>query len=92
MQGITGKVAKGPKVFTEIDGESVSARRVRYWQWQLIQAKLQGKKATRGKTLQDGRQGGVQELRKTVKQLIAELNDVKNALAKLGITIPQAGE
>jgi len=81
------KQAKMAKDFVEIPGESLSGRRVRYWKWKHIQAKLEGKWATRGRPLKDLRRGGVQELGVTVRLLIKELNDVKNALAKLGITL-----
>jgi|688.fasta_scaffold21430_3 hypothetical protein len=81
--------AKAAPVFLEIPDESVSARRIRYWKWKHIQAKLEGKKTTRGRPLKDLRRGGVQDLGVTVRMLIKELNDVKNALAKMGITVPQ---
>lgn len=92
MNTDVSKQAKMAKIFIEIPSESISDRRVRYWKWKHIQAKLEGKRATRGRPLKDLRRGGVQELGVTVRLLIKELNDVKNALAKMGITIPLAGE
>lgn len=92
MNTDVSKQAKMAKDFVEIPGESISDRRVRYWKWKQIQAKLEGKCATRGRPLKDLRRGGVQELGVTVRLLIKELNDVKNALAKMGITLPNSGE
>jgi hypothetical protein len=86
------KQAKMAKDFVEIPGESVSDRRVRYWEWKHIQAKLEGKCATRGKPMKDLRRGGVHQLGATVRMLIKELNEVKNALAKMGITLPDSGK
>ena len=80
------KQAKKAKDFVEITGESLSDRRVRYWKWKRRQT-LTGY----GRDLSDRRKITVQELTKTISALAADLNDVKSALAKLGINL-LAGE
>lgn len=86
MNKDAGELAKMAKSFLEIPGESLSNRRVRYWKWKRRQT-LTGY----GRDLSDRRKVTVQDLAKTMGALAADLNDVKSALAKLGITL-QSGE
>lgn len=69
MQGITGKAAQTAQVFQEIPGESVSARRVRYWKWKKVQAKLQGKNVEYCRGLTNTR-------KTTISHLTAQLRDL----------------
>jgi hypothetical protein len=78
--------AKAAPVFLEIPDESVSARRIRYWKWKHIQAKLEGKKASRGRPLQDLRRGGLQLLMKKVRDLSLQVEAMQRELAQHGYT------
>lgn len=82
MNKNAGKLAKMAKSFSEISGESLSDRRVRYWKWKRRQ-NLTGY----SRDLDDKRRVTVQDLAKTMSTIVADLDDVKNALAKLGITL-----
>jgi uncharacterized protein YfaQ (DUF2300 family) len=87
MNKDAGELAKMAKSFLEIPGESLSDRRVRYWKWKRRQT-LTGY----SRDLDDRRRVTVQDLAKTMSTIVADLNDVKSALAKLGITVPLSGE
>ena len=87
MQKISGKSAS---VFQEIPGESVSSRRVRYWKWQRVQAKLAGKKAKSGRSLEDARRGGLQILTKKFKELTLQVEAMQKELARHGFTFTVA--
>ena len=82
MNKNAGELAKMAKSFSEIPGESLSDRRVRYWKWKRRQT-LTGY----SRDLDDKRRVTVQNLAKTMSTIVADLDDVKNALAKLGITL-----
>jgi hypothetical protein len=83
--------AKTAQVFQEIPGESVSDRRVRYWKWKQVQAKLEGKKTTRGKTLKDARRVTIQLLTEKFHELTSQVEAMQSELAKAGIIIPKQG-
>lgn len=88
MQGITGKAAQTAQVFQEIPGESVSDRRLRYWEWSRVQAKIHGKKARYGKNLKDAKRVTIQLLTKELKSLTRQVEAMRSELAKHGYTIP----
>ncbi len=88
MQKILGKSAP---VFQEIPGESVSGRRVRYWKWQRVQAKLAGKKTKSGRSLEDARRGGLQILTKKFKELTLQVEAMQKELARHGYTFKVGG-
>ena len=85
MKNTTSR-AKTAAVFQEIPGESVSGRRVRYWKWQRIQAKLAGKRANFGRDLEDARRGGFQILMKKVRDLSLQVEAMQKELAQHGYT------
>jgi uncharacterized protein YfaQ (DUF2300 family) len=82
MNKDAGELAKMAKRFLEISGESLSDRRVRYWKWKRRQTHT-----GYGRKLDDKRRVTVQDLSKTLSVIAADLNDVKTALAKLGIIL-----
>ena len=85
MKNTTSR-AKTAAVFQEIPGESVSGRRVRYWKWQRVQAKLAGKRANFGRDLEDARRGGFQILMKKVRDLSLQVEAMQKELAQHGYT------
>lgn len=91
MQGITGKAAQKAQAFHEIPGESVSQRRVRYWEWRKVKAKLEGKRPSRGKALPDGRKINIKELTRQFHELTRQVEAMQKELAKRGYTF-QVGE
>lgn len=85
MQGSTGKAAQ---IFQEIPGESVSDRRLRYWEWSRVQAKINGKKARYGKNLKDAKKVTIQLLTKELINLTRQFEAMRSELAKHGYTFP----
>ena len=80
---------KAAKVFPEIPGESISARRVRYWKWKHVQAKLEGKHATRGRDIKGARHITNACLNSLVRKLSVQVVLLQKALTKAGIKVPQ---
>lgn len=85
MQGTTGKAAQ---VFQEIPGESVSDRRVRYWKWKKVQAKLQGKNVEYCRGLTNTRKTTISHLTAQLHDLTRQVEAMKFELMKRGYTFP----
>lgn len=83
MQQISGKAAP---VFQEIPGESVSARRVRYWKWKKAQAKLQGRQIEYSRDIADNRKTTISQLTKKFHELTRQVEAMQKELAKHGYT------
>lgn len=72
--------------FPEIPGESVSDRRLRYWNWKRVQAKLEGRKVRYGKSLKDAKRVTIQLLNKELSKLTRQVKAMQSELAKHGYT------
>lgn len=89
MQGITGKAAQSAQVFNEIPGETVSERRVRYWKWKRLQAKLEGRKAKYGRGISGNKKPTITHLTAKLHELTRQVEAMQKELAKHGYTFKE---
>jgi len=85
MQGSTGKAAQ---VFQEIPGESVSDRRVRYWKWKRLQAKLAGRQVEYGRGISGNKKPTITHLTAQLRDLTRQVEAMRFELMKRGYTFP----
>ena len=85
MQGATGKAAP---VFQEIPGESVSDRRVIYWKWKRLQAKLAGRQVEYGRGISGNKKPTITHLTAQLHDLTRQVEAMKFELMKRGYTFP----
>lgn len=80
--------SKAAKAFEEIPGESVTDRRLRYWNWKRVQAKIEGKRVRYGLNIPDGRKTTISHLTRKLRDLTHQVEVMAKALAKAGIKMP----
>lgn len=80
--------SKAAKAFEEIPGESVSARRVRYWKWKRLQAKLAGRQVEYGRGISGNKKPTVTHLTAQLRELKTQVDLLTKALTKAGIKMP----
>jgi hypothetical protein len=80
---------KTTKVFPEIPGESILDRRVRYWKWKRIQAKLEGRRVEYGRGISGNKKPTVVSLKTQLIEISQKLELLQKALTKAGIKLPK---
>ena len=88
MKIVKGKAAQNAQVFQEIPGESVSDRRVRYWKWKRLQAKLAGRQVEYGRSISGNKKPTITHLTSQLRELTRQVEAMRSELAKHGYTIP----
>lgn len=80
---------KAKSGFPEVPGESVSDRRVRYWKWKRLQAKLAGRQVEYGRGISGNKKPTVTHLTAQLLELKTQVNLLTKALVKAGVKIPE---